>query len=213
MRIKHLFACLSTCIFPDNIAYPIDETMLHLGPPHHSNEGYAYAKRILEIHMRKYKEQYGYNYMCITPCNVYGPNDNFDLDNSHVVPALIKQCYLAKKKQKDFVVKGNGTPLGQFIYSEDLAEILLNLIREKDINISNLIIAPEEEISIENLAKIIKESYNFVKEVKYDNSFSNGQYKKTVSNLKLREIFPDYKFTSLEYGIRETVSWFVNQNK
>ena len=86
------------------------------------------------------------------------------------------------------------------------------MIRKKDINISNLIIAPEEEISIENL-KIIKESYNFVKEVKYDNSFSNGQYKKTVSNLKLREIFPDYKFTSLEYGIRETVSWFVNQNK
>lgn len=213
MRVKNLIACLSTCIFPDKTTYPIDETMLHLGPPHHSNEGYAYSKRMLEIHMKKYREQYGYNYMCITPCNIYGPNDNFDLNNSHVIPALIKQCYLANKNKKDFIVKGDGTPLRQFIYSEDLAEIILNLIRKKDINISNLIIAPEEEISIKNLAKIIKESYNFIKEVKYDKSFSNGQDKKTVSNLKLREIFPDYNFTSLEYGIRETVCWFVGNNK
>ena len=209
MKIKNLIACLSTCIFPSKTSYPIDETMIHLGPPHYTNEEYAYTNRILEIHMKKYKEQYGYNYMCIIPCNIYGPNDNFDLHNSYFIPALIKQCYLAKKNKKDFIVKGDETNLRQFIYSEDLAEIILNLIRKKNINISNLIIAPEEEISIKDLAKIIKESYNFIKEVKYDKSFSNGQDKKTVSNLKLREIFPDYNFTSLEYGIRETVCWFV----
>lgn len=213
MRIKNLIACLSTCIFPDKVSYPIDETMLHQGEPHSSNEGYAYTKRMLEIHIRKYREQFGYNYMCITPCNIYGPNDNFDLNDSHVIPGLINQCFLAKKNKNDFVIKGDGTPLRQFIYSEDLAEIILNLVRKKDLNISNLIIAPEEEISIKDLAKIIKESYNFQKEIKYDDSFSNGQFKKTVSNCKLRTIFPDYKFTSIQYGIRETISWFVNQNK
>ena len=75
-KVKKLISCLSTCIFPDNTTYPINEGMLHNGPPHHSNDAYAYAKRMLEIHSKSYQEQYNDNFICIIPTNIYGPNDN-----------------------------------------------------------------------------------------------------------------------------------------
>lgn len=210
LRVKKLIACLSTCIFPDKTSYPINEDNLHLGPPHLSNEGYAYAKRMLEIHIRKYREEYNKDYFCITPCNIYGPNDNFNLEDSHVIPGLIHQCFLAKKENKELVVKGDGTPLRQFIYSEDLAVLIISLLKIKNFSESNIILSPEKEISIQNVAKIIKESFGLNKNISFDENYSNGQFKKTVSNEKLKEYFPDFSFTSLEYGIRETVSWFIN---
>jgi GDP-L-fucose synthase len=96
-KVQKLISCLSTCIFPDIVTYPINESMLHNGPPHHSNDSYAYSKRMLEIHCKSYRENFGDNFICITPTNIYGPHDNFDLENGHVVPSLIHKCYLAKK--------------------------------------------------------------------------------------------------------------------
>ena len=93
LKINKLIACLSTCIFPDKTLYPINEDNLHQGEPHFSNEGYAYAKRMLEVHIRKYREQYNKDYFCITPCNIYGPNDNFNLEDSHVIPGLIQNVF------------------------------------------------------------------------------------------------------------------------
>ena len=208
-KIKKLIACLSTCIFPDKVSYPIDESMLHQGEPHTSNEGYAYAKRMLEIHIRKYREQYGYDYMCITPCNIYGPNDNFNLEESHVIPGLIHQCYLAKKNNKNFIVKGDGTPFRQFIFNEDLAILIMEIIKLKNCKYPNIILSPDTEVSIKDIAENIKEAFHFKKNITFDTSFSNGQHKKTVSNKILRKIVPDFCFTSLSYGIRDTVSWFI----
>jgi GDP-L-fucose synthase len=208
-KIKKLLACLSTCIFPDKVSYPIDELMLHQGEPHMSNEGYAYAKRMLEIHIRKYREQYGYDYMCITPCNIYGPNDNFNLEDSHVIPGLIHQCYLAKKNNKNFIVKGDGTPLRQFIFNEDLAILIMEIIKLKNCKYPNIILSPDTEVSIKEIAENIKEAFHFKKNITFDTSFSNGQHKKTVSNKILRKIVPDFCFTDLSYGIRDTVSWFI----
>ena len=209
LKIKKLIACLSTCIFPDKTSYPIDENMLHNGPPHISNEGYAFSKRMLEVHIRKYREQYNRDYICITPCNIYGPNDNFNLEDSHVIPGLIHQCYNAKIENKEFIVKGDGSPLRQFIFNEDLAILILDLLKKK-LNQSNIIISPEKEISIKEVALIIKESFNLKKNIIFDNKYSNGQYKKTVSNKNLLKLVPEFRFTDLGYGIRETVSWFVN---
>jgi GDP-L-fucose synthase len=101
--IEKFIACLSTCIFPDNTTYPIKETTLHDGAPHDSNYAYAYAKRMLEIHCRTYREQFGDNFICVIPTNVYGPNDNFYLENGHVIPSLIHKCYLAKKMVKNLL--------------------------------------------------------------------------------------------------------------
>jgi GDP-L-fucose synthase len=133
-KVEKLIACLSTCIFPDKeVIYPIDESMLHNGAPHFSNDAYAYAKRMLEIHCRCYKENHGNNFTCIIPTNIYGPNDNFDLENGHVLPALIHKCFLAKQQDDDFIIRGTGKPLRQFIFSYDLAKIIMILF-EKNIN-------------------------------------------------------------------------------
>jgi len=124
-KVQKLVSCLSTCIFPDKTTYPIDETMLHNGPPHCSNEGYAYAKRMIDVASRCYREQYGDNFVTVVPTNIYGPYDNFNLEDSHVLPALIHKCYLAKQNGGTFNVRGTGTALRQFIYSKDLGRIML----------------------------------------------------------------------------------------
>ena len=92
-----IVSCLSTCIFPDKIKFPIDETKLHNGPPHSSNEGYAYSKRLLETLSRCYNAQYNTDFICIIPTNIYGKNDNFNLKDAHVIPALIHKAYISKK--------------------------------------------------------------------------------------------------------------------
>jgi GDP-L-fucose synthase len=113
-RVK-LVSCLSTCIFPDKSAYPIDETMVHNGPPHASNEGYSYAKRMLEVHSRLCRTAFGLDFVTVIPTNVYGPYDQFNLSQSHVVPGLIHKCYLAKLHSTPLIVGGTGKPLRQFM--------------------------------------------------------------------------------------------------
>lgn len=121
--VSKLVSCLSTCVFPDKTAYPIDETMIHNGPPHTSNEGYAYAKRMIDVLNRCYAEEYGSNFTSIIPTNIYGPEDNFSIDDGHVIPGLIHKCYLAMKANTDLTIWGSGRPLRQFIYSRDLAAL------------------------------------------------------------------------------------------
>jgi len=211
-KIEKLIACLSTCIFPDkNISYPIDETMLHNGAPHNSNDAYAYAKRMLEIQCKAYRDNYGDNFMCIIPTNIYGPNDNFNLDDGHVLPSLIHKCFISKQIDKDFVICGSGKPLRQFIFSLDLAKIIMILF-EKNINENIIISLPEEdEISIGDVGKLIATNFDIEDRIIFDTSFSDGQYKKTVRINKLKEIIgDDFKFTNIKDGIKLTIEWFVS---
>ena len=211
-QVEKLISCLSTCIFPDNVSYPIVESMLHEGSPHFSNDSYAYAKRMLEIHTKAYRENYGDKFMCIIPTNIYGPHDNFDLEDAHVIPMLIHKCYLAKQNNIDFVIRGTGKPLRQFIYSEDLAKMILTILFKSN-ELDNIILSvPEsQEISIENVGRIIARAYNYEERIIFYKSFSDGQYKKTVSSDKILKILPDFNFTSIEHGIIKSVSWF-NKN-
>jgi GDP-L-fucose synthase len=133
--------------------------MIHNGPPHNSNEGYAYAKRLLEIQCKSYNQQFGSKYICIIPTNIYGPHDNFHLEDSHVIPGLIHRCFLAKQKNEPFVVRGTGKPLRQFIYSIDLAKIIMELILEYH-STESVIISPSEEHSILNIAEMINSYFN-----------------------------------------------------
>ncbi|XP_049588367.1 GDP-L-fucose synthase isoform X1 [Syngnathus scovelli] len=128
--VLKVVSCLSTCIFPDKTAYPINETMIHNGPPHESNFGYAYAKRMLDVHNRAYFQQHGRCYTAVIPTNVFGPHDNFGIEDGHVLPGLIHKTYIAKKENKPLVVWGSGTPKRQFIYSLDLARLFLWVLRE-----------------------------------------------------------------------------------
>ena len=212
-KVKKLIACLSTCIFPDKTSYPIDENMLHNGPPHDSNDAYAYAKRMLEIQCRMYRENCGCNFVCIIPTNIYGKYDNYSLEDGHVLPALIHKCFLAKQNSEDFIIRGSGKPLRQFIYSEDLAKLIMNIlfIDAKTEYIDNIILSvPEkDEVSIETVARIIAKCFNYEDRIVFDNKYSDGQYKKTASNEKMTELFPNFKFTEINNGIQETIEWFI----
>jgi GDP-L-fucose synthase len=202
--VKQLVACLSTCIFPDKTEYPINETMINNGPPHSSNEGYAYSKRILETHCTCYNQQFGTKYFCVIPTNIYGPNDNFHLEDSHVIPGLIHRCYLSQKENDPFIVRGTGKPLRQFIYSIDLAKIIMELIPFK--LTESVIISPREEYSIKDIAGII--NTHFECKLEFDSSYSDGQYRKTADNTTLMVLIPNFTFTPLETGISETIHWF-----
>ena len=211
-EVEKSINCLSTCIFPNNVAYPINEEMLHNGPPHNSNDAYAYAKRMLEVQCNAYNNEKGTNYICVIPTNIYGEHDNFSLEDGHVIPALIHRCYNAKKKDEDFIVKGSGKPLRQFIYSKDLAKLFMWTLENYNKKTPLILSVREnDEISIENVARLIAREFNYEHRIKFDTSFSDGQFKKTADNTKLMNLIGDFQFTPIEEGIKNSVKWF-NEN-
>eukprot|EP00092_Neocalanus_flemingeri_P037964 GFUD01041327.1.p1 GENE.GFUD01041327.1~~GFUD01041327.1.p1 ORF type:complete len:317 (+),score=104.89 GFUD01041327.1:236-1186(+) len=209
-KVKKLVSCLSTCIFPDKTSYPIDETMVHNGPPHMSNFGYSYAKRMLDVQNKAYNEQHGCMFTSVIPCNVFGPHDNFNVLQGHVIPGLINKAYEAKKNGTAFEIWGTGSPLRQFIYSLDLAKLFIWVVREYT-EIEPVILATDEadEVSIKDVAMMILEACDFKGEVKFLTDKSDGQFKKTASNAKLRKYLPEFKFVPTREAIKDTVDWYV----
>jgi GDP-L-fucose synthase len=210
LNVQRVISILSTCIFPDQVTYPITEDMLHNGTPHNSNMGYAYAKRMLEVQSQLYQRQYNRDYICVIPTNIYGENDNFHLEDSHVIPGLIHKCYLQKMKGEPFVVMGSGKPLRQFIYSKDLAKLILwVLIEYKSRESIILSVSEKEEVSIKRVAEFIANKMDYQDHLIFDLSKSDGQYKKSVSNHKIRELVPEFEFTGMEEGLEKTIQWFI----
>lgn len=211
--VVKVVSCLSTCIFPDSTTYPIDETMIHNGPPHHSNFGYSYAKRMLDVLNRGYKAQHGRSYTSVIPTNVFGPNDNFNIEEGHVLPGLIHKCYLAKQKGEPLTVWGTGSPMRQFIYSEDLARLMVWVLRNyHDVDPLILSVGEEEEISIKTAAETVASAMGLdpSKDIVFDTSKADGQHKKTASNAKLRRLLPDFQFTPFDQAVRTTCQWFLD---
>ena len=208
--VKRLIAFLSTCVFPDNVSYPLTVDQVHQGEPHSSNYPYAYAKRMADVQIRAYREQYGLNYTSIIPSNIYGPNDNFNLDHGHVMPMLIHKLYLAKKNKTDFTVWGSGKPLREFVYSKDIAKISEWALQNYE-GTDPLIISGDEEVSIKDLVELLVDEFKFKGKVVFDETKPDGQFRKPSDNTTIKELLPDFKYTSFEDGIKETVNWF-NEN-
>jgi GDP-L-fucose synthase len=204
-------SCLSTCIFPAATPYPIDESMIHAGPPHPSNAPYAHAKRLVDVANRAYRDQFpdGCKFTAIIPTNVYGEHDNFSIADGHVVPGLIHKAYLAQRDGTDFVVAGSGTPLRQFIHALDLAELSAWVLREYD-DVEPIILCPDEaeEVSIAQVAEWVREGMGLQAAPVFDRSLPDGQHKKTASNARLRALLPGFKFRDTRAGIRDACSWF-----
>lgn len=205
-----LVSILSTCIYPDAeyVKYPLTEDQLHLGPPHHSNFGYAYAKRMMEVQSRAYRQQHGCNFISVIPNNLYGPNDNHDLNNGHVIPSLIRKFYEAKiYKHAHVEIWGSGNPLREFTFARDAAEIILWLAENYDgadpVNIGN-----PAQISIMSLAHMIAEGIGYEGNVNFDRSKPDGQYQKPSSNEKLRSLGWAGEYTPLRAGLHETIKSF-----
>jgi GDP-L-fucose synthase len=207
-NVKKLVSFLSTCIFPDNIEYPLTEKKIHMGEPHFSNYPYAYAKRMADIQIRAYREQYGLEYVSVIPTNIYGPNDNFSLDNGHVIPMLLHKMYKAQRDNTDFIVWGSGKPLREFIYSKDvgkLSEWALDNYNESE----PIIFSNSEEISIEDLVDLLVKEFNFKGNVIFDKTKPDGQFRKPSDNSKLKSYLPNFEFTPIEQGLKETINWFI----
>ncbi|XP_031408786.1 GDP-L-fucose synthase isoform X3 [Meleagris gallopavo] len=143
--VQKVVSCLSTCIFPDKTTYPIDETMIHNGPPHSSNFGYSYAKRMIDVQNRGYFEQHGCRFTAVIPTNVFGPHDNFNIEDGHVLPGLIHKVYLAKQNGSALTVWGTGKPRRQFIYSLDLARLFVWVLREYE-EVEPIILSGKDKI-------------------------------------------------------------------
>jgi len=205
--VKNLVAFLSTCVFPDNLDYPLTEKKIHMGPPHFSNDAYAYAKRMVDVQIRAYKEQYGLNYKSVIPTNIYGPNDNYDIKNGHVIPSLIHKCYLAREHKTPLTIWGSGNPLREFIFSRDVAKLTEWVLFNYDEN-EPIILSTSEEISIKEVVGIIVEIMNFKGEVKFDTTKPDGQYRKPSDNSKIKSYLPDFNFTNLFDGLKETIEYF-----
>ena len=217
-NIQRGIFCLSSCIYPENPSkFPMDETMIHEGPPHNSNEGYAYAKRMLEVQCRNYNKAYGREYICVVPVNMYGPYDNFNLKDGHLIPMVIHRfynefnSYRHAHPEEEFVAYGTGKPLRQFLYAPDFSKIICKILFG-EINNGTIICCPDEEITIKELVGKIADTMMIPrKSILWDTTKSDGCMKKTVTNKKFKSLYPDFKFTPLEEGLKYMYSWF-NEN-
>ena len=200
---------LSTCIFPEFAHYPLTEEQIHNGEPHPTNYGYAYAKRMLEVGARSLREQYKVNAKCIIPCNLYGANDNYDMENGHVLPSLIHRCYLSKINNKPFTIWGEGKALREFVFSEDLGRILQMIHVDEHSTPDMMIVSPGKEWSIREAVEIIISEMGFSSELVFDKTKPEGIMRKPTNNTLFTTYFPDFKFTDLKTGLKKTIEDFL----
>lgn len=206
-NVKKVVCLLSSCVYPAFVNYPLAEYQLHHGEPHKTNYGYAYAKRMMEVQARTIRENSETDVICLIPNNLYGKWDNFDLENSHVVPALIRKFYEAKQQNKPFVeLWGSGKSLREFTYANDLAEIIVwvleNKTQSKLMNVGNT-----KEVSIEQLALYIRNIIGYNGETKWKTEELNGIFRKPIDTTRLqRERFQVYE--PLTFGLEKTIRWF-----
>ena len=205
---RKLISFMSTCVFPDKCAYPLNEKDLHNGPPHPSNFGYAYAKRMLEVQSSAYRKEWKSDYIVAIPTNIYGPNDNFSLIDGHVVPALIHKTYLAKKTHTELTIWGSGKPLREFVYSSDIARLALWAIEQYSEELP-IIFSSGIEVSIRELTELVVKKLKFDGKVVFDSSKPDGQFRKPSDTTKLKKYLPTFHWTPLEEGIERTVDWFM----
>jgi GDP-L-fucose synthase len=210
--IPKVVSVLSTCVYPDApyVSYPLTEDQLHLGPPHDSNFGYAYAKRMLDVQTRAYRKQYGVNYITVIPNNLFGEYDNFHLEDGHVIPALMRKIWEAKLNNKPAVeIWGDGRPLREFTYSGDVARILLKVSEEyneeQPLNIGNT-----EEHSISSVAMKLVEFLEYDGKLVFNTDKPSGQFRKPSSNKRLLEktSWRAEDYTPFDIALKKTCDWF-----
>lgn len=211
-EVKKLLFLGSTCIYPKNCPQPIKEEYLLTSELEKTNEAYALAKIAGLKACSYYKKQYGANFISAMPCNLYGIGDNFDLENSHVLPALIRKFHEAKIKNLDTVeVWGTGKPLREFLFSDDLGEACIFLMNNYNGN-EHINVGFGTDLSIKELAEIIKEIVGFKGQIVFDVSKPDGTFKKLTDITKIKNLGWLPK-TNLKDGIQIVYKWFLKNKE
>lgn len=206
--VQKLVSVLSSCAFESYPDRPSTEEDLHVGLPYGGNLGYGYSKRALDIQTRLLWEQYGCRYTTIAPVTMYGPNDNWDLEDGHVIGSLIHRCFLAKQAGKPLEVWGSGRAVRQFVFSYDVARLLAGVLKKIE-SPRTMIVAADNGISVKDLAAHIARAMEFEGPVVFNSGQPEGQLVKTVQSKTFAKLFPEFAFTPLEQGLRRTAAWFL----
>ena len=207
----------SSCIYPRNVNIPIGEDQLLTGSPEPTNEAYALAKICGVKLCQYYNKQYGKNFISIMPCNLYGPHDNFSVETCHVIPAIIHKFHEAKRNNLNEVdIWGTGTPLREFLYIDDLVEIMVFLMNHyNDSEIIN--VGSPKEYSIGFLYEHIRYIMDYNCETKFDLSKPDGLYSKKLYCKKLYDLFEKYsfdmKYTSITEGLEQTIKYYYDTHE
>lgn len=210
-KVPKVVTCLSTCVYPDkeHVVYPLTEEQLHFGPPHESNFAYSYVKRMVDVQTRAIRKQHNLKYISVIPNNLYGEHDNFHLEDSHVIPALMRKIWEAKINNKPhFEVWGDGKVYREFTYAKDIAKAILfcleNYNDDCPINIGNT-----DEYCLRDVVEIIKKEFDYRGEVKYNLNKPKGQTRKPSSNQKLLDLgWKKENYIPLKEGLKKTCEWF-----
>lgn len=201
----------SSCIYPKNSPQPIKEEYLLTSSLEETNEAYAVAKIAGLKMVQFYKKQYGFNGYSLMPTNVFGINDNFSLTNSHVVPALIRKFVEAKKQNQPVTLLGDGSARREFVYCDDLAEVIVSTLFLKSVpDLMN--VGTGEDQTILELANLIKELVGFEKDILFDKTSPNGTPQKLLDISKMKSLGLICK-TSLKDGLSKTIDWYYQQLK
>lgn len=209
-KVKKLLFLGSTCIYPKNAPQPIKEEYLLSGYLEPTNEAYAIAK-IAGLEMCKFfKRQYGDNFISCMPTNLYGPEDNFDLQNSHVLPALIRKFHEAKiENKKEVEIWGTGTPLREFLYVDDMADACVFLMENYD-GEEHVNIGTGEELTIRELAETVKEVVGFEGELSFNAEMPDGTPRKLCDVTKLQNLGWKHQI-ELRDGIEKAYRWYLKK--
>ena len=197
------------CAYPKFATIPFKEDDLWSGYPEETNAPYGLAKKMLLVQSQAYREQYGFNAVYLLPVNLYGPEDNFDENSSHVIPALIKKCLDAKEaKASEVVLWGDGSPTREFLYVDDCARGIVDAAekynKSEPVNLGSGI-----EISIKDLADEIAKATGFTGKIAWDTSKPNGQPRRKLDTSKAKKEFGFESKVGFAEGLRKTIDWYV----
>ena len=207
-KTKKLISLLSTCVYPESSTFPLTEDQIHNGEPHKTSFGYSYAKRMLDIQSRAYRQQHGCNFITAIPSNTFGPYDNFDLNSSHVIPALIRKIHECRMTGRDVTLWGDGTALREFTFSEDVADIVLFLLQHYD-GASPLNVGNTSEISIKELAEIISSLMEYDGDIIWDTEKPSGQHRKPSDNSKFMQLgWRQENYLNIKESLKKTCDWY-----
>jgi GDP-L-fucose synthase len=207
-RVGKLVLLGTICAYPKFAPVPFHEDDLWNGYPEETNAPYGVAKKALLVGAQAYREQYGVNAIYLLPVNLYGPGDNFDLESSHVIPALVRKMVEAQERgEGEVVLWGDGSPTREFLYVEDCAEGI-DLAAQRYEGPDPVNLGTSEEISIRDLAELVGELTGFEGEIVWDTSKPNGQPRRRLDVSRAEQLFGFRARTPLRTGIERTVAWY-----